>query len=1161
MGNLCNAQKKNSNFSSKKSRKDALEPQAIRVIQPSPFKPVEGGLSAGRAEGLDFEEDNIVDFTLQIPYNQLNKYNRENLNLTSKLDDIGTMSVSLLQLKQYAQDDEEMLKLLRNLGFNGMDPKTKINIAFRPTEDVSKDLLSHYVRAQLRKASPFEKEGENETSFRILDTLFHLERIVPQEHIEFLSASNEISSGGYLCTIWDPEVHEISFCDEQIAGMINEEAAVHQLEICAQEANFRYSSAPTKGNCELFEAERINLADFDVGAFESTNLLAVVLSLVNYDAIHGTSIVRRLLYPHVSALPAKNALNLHLIKLHVNGCKRAFVTQSDFQRSFTRQGEHFPALFAQALGRLYTNIDSAPVSELVYRCISWIPEKLLLSEAGDIHSSFQRLRESFSEGNFLLFVNDRTSSKVRPVLDMRYEEGEKEKTELIVTTASSGIKLIGWSDLLSICNTDYIFINWNPTIYDYRRHAHFKTTVGFPPAKDIDFAPFNTHYKSQLLLSLQPHARETEVRILIEKHRRPRNTQYKISYTLAPYEESRVSLLKHNLRTITISEANEEILADLIIFEKNEGVQHFVLVIGLEPLDSQAAALLPPGYAERLSLTVFSFVDFELIEMPFRGVAQSLATELPFRPDAARVDSRASISSFSSPFLASFPCLRLQVSAQALFELRLVGLPGYVYSLYLFKAQGFAPSLANSHALKRAEGLRGCNCLTAKLEPNTYFVRAVVQSAAGPIDESVYALAPHRLKLQILGFGRQLLRSWDSAPGPAAELFSIEAFDLANSILSQRQRLEGAWSPQTNFGSVKAAVATYQRFHKNPGLIFVLEEETELACKLTCSWQRALPAAFSLCVLEILADYSFKAIIEDAEYAAVEEIVTETLVLKPNVNGFMVLALNSSTVPATFRLEVTTNKPLGHVRDNRVLAPNFEHIEKFFGTAAPGGGGGPESPFFLLNASVLVSFESEAEKTPFLVLLRFESSTPVALHLIPAVRPLLADLSDEELHAGSSTPDFLAETHSLYAKVHPGNYFLVPSTSKPLPKSANYELALHCSAPMRFSRVPPFTSCDALSCALHKCSNGAVQLRVQERGRLLVDIAADRRTVKLEVTLQCEGRSLPLKNVSGNDFHFRGVAELQALGEALLTFRDLWHMNSNFHVTLFPSAPHSVIIF
>ena len=1158
MGNLCNAQKKQSLQPGRRHRQSAPSSEAVHAIEPASFE--REGLLDGAVEQPSVQEDNVVDFTLQIPAQHLSRLNRDNLNLTSKLDDLGTMSVSLLQLKQYAQDDEEMLRLLRNLGFNGLDPKTKINIAFRPAEEPSKDAISHYVRAQLRKAAQPEREGEEAASLRILDTLFHLERVVPQEHLAFLAASSEVNALGYHCPVWDPEVHELSFSGEQLGGVLGEEAVLHQLEACAQEANCRYAPRPEPSECTLFDVERRNLADFDVAAFDSSNLLALVLSLVNYDATHGTPIVRRLLYPHADALPACNALNLHLVKLHVNGCKRAFAVQSDFARAFTRQREHFPALFARALAALYPHLDSAPIAELVYRCVSWIPEKLLLSEAGDIHSSFQRLRESFSEGNFLLFVNDRTSGKVRPVLDMRYEGEERPGGELIVTTASSGIKLIGWGDLLSICNTDYIFINWNPTIYDYRKHVHFKALAAVPPPRDPDFAPFATHHRSQLLLSLQPHARETEVRILIEKHRRPRSTPYNISYTLTPYEESRVSLLKHNLRTITVTEPGEEILADLIIFEKNDAVQHFVLVVALEAVDAQAAQRLPRGHCERLSLTVFSFVDFELIEMPFRGVAQSLATELPFRPDAARLDSRASISSFSSPFVATFPCLRLQVGATALCELRLVGLPTYTYSLYLFKAQGFAPSLANAHALRRAEGLRGCNCLTAKLEPNTYFVRVVVQAGSGPIDESVYALTPHSLKLHILGFGRQLLKSWDAAPGPAAELFRIEACDLANSVLSHRQRLEGVWTPQTNCGTARAPAPTYQRFHKNPGLIIALAEETELACRLSCSWDRALPAAFSLCVLEILADYSFRPLIEDAEYAAVEEIVTETLVLKPNANGFMVLALNSSPTPASFALELTANRPLAHVRDNRILAPNFKHIEKFFAAAAPGGGGSLDSPFFLLNAAVLVQFEGESE-ADFLALLRFESAEPVNLYLLPAARPSLVELTDEELHAALSTPQPLIETHSLFAQVRPGGYFLVPSPAKPLAKGANYELALHCAAPMRFMRAQPFTACPALTSTLYKCSRGGVQLRVRERGRLLVDIAADRRTVKLEVALQRDGRAQPLPNGSGNDHHFRGVVELQAPGEAALVFRDLWDMNSNFHVTLFPTVPNYVIIF
>mgnify|MGYP003587120110 CR=1 FL=1 len=1171
MGTICNSEKKPISGAQTRYNSVAM-PSTSEMSKSTQLAPVPGvqanlikapTIETGPRENEEMD-NSIANFTLQIPNHQLSKLNLSSMNLPSRIDQNGTINVSVQQLKFYAQDDDDLLNLIRNLGLNAMDPKTKVSINLLPPEpnDLNQS-VGQYVKAQLKKVSHPKTEKTDEDSFRLLDTLFHLEKTVPSEFNEFLSHSSVVNDRGYIAAIWNPEAHEISFTREKILGILGEEGAIQFLQSCAAEANYTLDPNIRGGRCILFEPGTRDLAAFDVQAFDSNHLLALTLSIANYDVINNTHILRRLIYPHVGGTPANNPINTAIVKLHVNGCKRAFPVQSDFQKPFTKYQEHFPAVLNKALGMIYPEMGNIVICDVLYRMISWIPEKLLISDAGDLDTSFQRLKESFSNGSFLLFVNDRRSQKVRPILDLRYESNGKENKSMVMTTSSTGLKAIAWQDLISICNTDYIYINWNPTIYDYRKTVHLKTNVILPEVKDPSLAVFNTHYKAQLLLSLEPHSKETEVRILIEKHKKPKDIKYNLSFYLANYEENRVSYMKQHLRTISINETHEEILADLIVFDKTEITQNLVIVINLDPIDKSVLQTLPKDYFEKFSVTVFSFFDFELIQMPYRSILQSQCVEIPFSGEARIIDSRTSIYSVSNHLMNGYPCQRLQVFVPGLFEFRIVGNPNYTYSVYIFKAQGFKASITNTSAVKKSEGGQGISCFNAKLEENTYFIRIVIQNKPKDIKDSLAGITPHKIKLQVLAFGKSLLKGWDAAPQTQTQnSFAMEAYDMSNLVLKQKQSIKGVWNNQTNYGIQKVKVDTYQHFFKNPGLIFTLQEETELAIRLLTNWNPANgEPQFSICLLEILDDYSFRYLIEDGDYVTKEEILSETLVLKANKNGFMALVLNSTKVEAKFQLELISNKPITQIRDNHIIAPEFAFQEKFFGENQRKSGGHSDAPTFLFNSAVSLKIQGQPnEEVTIYITLKFDNSKePVSLYLIKSSKVSLLTLSEEELNRSEFVPGFLLETHSMYRRVRPGQYILTPSTLKPLENPTPFEMTIYSTAKIFLSKIEHPIYNGVLSTTFPQTSKGTMRLKAKVQTSMLVEIVVDRKTVKLEVVYHNQTENETVLNTSGSDFRFRALFKVMnpAL-PAIISFRDMWDMNSNYTVTIFPLTPNSL---
>jgi len=98
---------------------------------------------------------------------------------------------------------------------------------------------------------------------------------------------------------------------------------------------------------------------------------------------------------------------------------------------------------------------------------------------------------------------------------------------------------------------------------------------------------YNNKFKAcrygQILFTINPHDEQSETRIVLEKHRNERNVKYKIKYYLYHFYNNRISLLETALKEMEIHESRDEILSDIIVFDKNSAYENYILVFELIP--------------------------------------------------------------------------------------------------------------------------------------------------------------------------------------------------------------------------------------------------------------------------------------------------------------------------------------------------------------------------------------------------------------------------------------------------------------------------------------------------------------------------------------------------------------------------------------------------
>ncbi len=69
-------------------------------------------------------------------------------------------------------------------------------------------------------------------------------------------------------------------------------------------------------------------------------------------------------------------------------------------------------------------------------------------------------------------------------------------------------------------------------------------------------------------------------------------------------------MIQNSLKELEILESEDEILSDIIVFDKNSSYENYILVFELIPENMNDYQKLPLSATEILSLSLYSFADF-----------------------------------------------------------------------------------------------------------------------------------------------------------------------------------------------------------------------------------------------------------------------------------------------------------------------------------------------------------------------------------------------------------------------------------------------------------------------------------------------------------------------------------------------------------------------
>ena len=129
--------------------------------------------------------------------------------------------------------------------------------------------------------------------------------------------------------IWTIDDHEIAI-GQQGYNNIQFGNIEEQLRNLAQNSGLKIEQLNFESLQVFNKNETQTLVDVNIEKLPS-NLSSVFLVLIQFDLTFKTKILTRLIYPLQSNALLKNTQGIHLVKLILNGCRRAVIVQQDEQ--------------------------------------------------------------------------------------------------------------------------------------------------------------------------------------------------------------------------------------------------------------------------------------------------------------------------------------------------------------------------------------------------------------------------------------------------------------------------------------------------------------------------------------------------------------------------------------------------------------------------------------------------------------------------------------------------------------------------------------------------------------------------------------------------------------------------------------------------------------
>ena len=688
-------------------------------------------------------------------------------------------------------------------------------------------------------------------------------------------------------------------------------------------------------------------------------------------------------------------------------------------------------------------------------------------------------------------------------------------------------QLLNWQDLYNSNQLENIYISWNPSIHNCRKSIHFTLHPEPISSESMfDNSLINNYKKVQILISLSPHSEPNETRLILEKHRSELNgILYEIRYNLYAFNRHRISLPTECFKTLEIREDDlNDVINDTMIFEQNNIQDNYILTVEAIPLaylnsvfpekykyrnsDDPLCAIKAPkknkrfidcdvdefGITDRwvsdilMSLNIFAWYETEIMEIPFKEVTQLFKMHIPSVKD----------QKFKLKILK--PCdieIRVEGDLTNKFAIKVSKFSRYRNS---YRDNDFSASannninqtkniyLAQNNGLKK----KG-NSIRFRGKEGTFLVGFDVRACGSKnngYEEEIEALLDHiyekqvkdNITISVLAFGKELHKNYQSSmikikKAPLyrqktteykieSRFFEHEKFKFElpqKGGLNKKKVLKSEWTVENNFGDNKFGILSFQKFHQNPGFMVSVKEDCQIQITVQVDNYKDKKCDYKFNIFEIKDNYELENILDYDEFISEKKIVTDTLFLSKNKNGYLFLMIALYTdFTSPFSITINSDVELASVKDNSNGICKLPWVEQFEGSIEGNCGGWIKMHNFLLNQSFIIILGDSAPNSIeelFIELSSHNKTHHIGVSII-SLNSLksLCFVEEDEIETVRTNPAFLAEMNAYYLKLPQGIYMIIPTSFEPLESAEKLEylLKIYSSVGFKFKKMPAF---------------------------------------------------------------------------------------------------------
>lgn len=1015
-----------------------------------------------------FELRNMRDMTMKISRNELLLLTEENADIRNILR---AKNIDVRSLKRNLNDDSANSSILN------LNPKTNMLPRNNKLDNLENEKLPDYIKIKYNKMVHKSKMEANSNNIeKLIDSTFLLDDELNEKNTMLLNYSSLATKSGQRAEVWDPDVHELMVLEDDKLVITGNREVFEKLEQLANRSRLVVDKTlKSTSACLVFGNTKPKIEDISFKNFDESHFQAAILSLVNFDTLFETNLMRRLIYPQKNGIAMRTPFDIYIVKLHFNGSRRAVLVQQQDLTSFTIHQECYPEIIRKGLRAIFGEINRMRISTIIFRICNWIPETLSVMDVGDAITSYDKLKETFNNGNLLLFFNVPGIMKVKPILG--FMDDNKTLKKLVKTTSDDeddGFVLMDWEQMYSSGKLEYLYINWNPTIYPYRQTLHCYIPIKFKEFNTPFYSnKFDFERNTQVLISVFPHKEPCETRIVIEKHINSLSIKCKIRYHLYHFYNGRMVIKSSALKDLSIKESQEEILSDIIVFDKNTAHENYVLVFELEPENPEEYKHYPIDFSEVVSLYIYSFAQLEIIEMPYKKVDCYAMQNFSYLENT---EFLYGIEQQHSPYN---PIYKFNCNHTGYYEIRVEGRSDVYYGISIYQHNNYRSSIQQNLAYKTTlETNQGIISLSCKLEIGNYAIQISVERNTREEqehenenfimkDRAVKNKIPkHEIKIHFVSYSERLVKSFEEhlpvkdsfTVSELNKKFKVEPIIESSKKMKNKKVMHGSWTSINNVGTNRAKVDCYQKFMKNPGYLIQTDEETKVNFTL-----KAIKSAndtsipfISLTILKIDDDFKFKYLLEDENYIQSHEYNVMDINLQPNSMGYLVLCLNlHQDWIGNFELEILSDGKIKTIRDTNKGVLKFNNEQRMLGGFVSGAGGHFNSSSFLFNPTYILTidpFKDKIAEKIFMELILSDAEHPASIYLFNTNKTSLFDMGSEEIQTPEFNPAFLYEVNSLFKRLKPGQYLVVPSTLNPLEFATNFEFKFSSDERFRITK-------------------------------------------------------------------------------------------------------------